>query len=213
MSEVVTAYFPGMSPSDPFVMKASATTDPAVDEEDSVGIQTSIAVQEQRRLYWGVGGRTHFVWQTMPLTQTQAQLVRDFIRSQQGQGFPFYIFWFEQEYFYRTTVGIADGTSNLLMPFKGCVQTPGGTPGPTEVLDNGSPITFGFSSSFGTGGEDRLTSLQGPPAAGHTITATFYGQKRYPVRIETARPQKNYFNKGNTKLPYSLWSFQMVEVL
>jgi len=68
MSEIVTDYFPGQAAADGFTMRASAMTDPLTDQEDSVGIQTSIGGEEQRRICWDVGGKRHFEFMTMPLT-------------------------------------------------------------------------------------------------------------------------------------------------
>jgi len=214
MAEIPTDYFPGQALADPFVMQAGAMNDPETDQEDSVAIQTSVGGQEQRRIYWAQDGRRHYVFDTMPLTQDQAQLVRDFIRTHRGQGNPFWFFWFEQEKFLLENVGTANGGTTLDLPFRNLVTTAGGsTPGPSAVYDNGGAITFAYSALGTGGGEAHLSSLQGPPTAGHAITATFYGNIRKPCRIESARPRKVFFNKGITRVPHPIYSFQLIEVL
>jgi hypothetical protein len=211
MSESTSLYIPGQKLADSWTLYPALGTY-APQPEDSGSEQISLSGVEQRRTWYPKGGRLHFPFRTMSLSQIQARDFWElFVKEIQGSFAPFYFFRFDEEYFSNVVVGTADGSANLQIPFTG-TNDGAGLSRPADVKDNGVSILYGMTSNFGTGREDRITGMFPIPTAGHTITATFYGRQRFVCR-QFGRPTMSFFNGGATGKPRPMWDLHPWQVL
>lgn len=206
MAETTSIYIPGQATADGWTMQPEAGTY-FVDTEDSTLIQTAIGGPEQRRALWPAGGRKHFRFRTRALTQIEGQVFRDFLTTVRGDLSPFYFFEFDEEYFYREGIGLADGTANLQVPFRM-------TATPTEVRDDTVGLSsWGFTASYGPGGESRLTSMSALPGNNSVMDAIFYGRKRWIVRLVGAQRTRDFLGGGTTVPMLAQYDLHLVQVI
>lgn len=207
MAEVTSTYMAGQKLADTWTLYPDIGTYTA-QTEDSTSIQVAFGGTEQRRIgQWPTGGRSHFAFRTMELTQAQAREFRAFLEGLRGAGNPFYFFDFVEDYYYRVNVGTADGTANLQIPYILSLT-------PTEVLDDGVALSsWGFTAQYGTGRESRITSMSPLPGNGSVMTATFHGKRRYIARLESDRMPRALLAGGQTTIPYWQFDVALVQVL
>lgn len=209
MAESTSIYFPGQALADSFVMwpqENSYSRAPGYSTE----IAESIGGFEQRRQLYPASGIFRCSFRTMALTAAQHQQVRDFIRTVQGQKSPFYFFDFDPEYYSQEVVSPAaghPGGANLAIAYK--IALSGDV---TQVRDDTASITYTVNTVFGTGGEARLETLQGPPGGGSVIDATFTGRKRYVCRFANDAPPRLILGGGSAQ-SYKQYDFSLREAI
>lgn len=208
-------YVPGQKPSDSFVLFASTDVPFTSQPESATGINTSVGGQEQRRIYWPQD-RNHFPFRTMPFTQQQAQLWREWVASIRGQGNNFYFFTFEPEIFGNAAAGtyqdVGQYASGSLIDIPYQAVTLAGSSHDIFNITQSVNLT-GSLSAPGTGGEARISSLSPTPAVNDHIGLRFTGRKRFLCRLENAKPVKNFFLAGVTNTPRPMWDMSFFEVI
>lgn len=154
-----------------------------------VEIERAISGPTQRQLLYQMW---EWSFQTQPLTMTQHQQLRDFLRDRsQGGYLPFNFFEFNEQPWVLENLGVSDGTNIHTMPF-----TETNTITAVRNRTTATNLTYTLELGTGLGGEDKLKNLLPVPTNGNVIEATFSGRKRFTVLVADGQEPYDFYGDG-----------------
>src|SRR5689334_17560879 len=86
---------------------------------EATDIETAYSGREVRRPRFPLGGYRTFEATTAPLTQVDAQSLRDFLEARRGRFDQFYFYPPDQEYYSGEACGTVTASSTFTLPFRG----------------------------------------------------------------------------------------------
>jgi len=163
-------------------------------------IETAYSGREVRRARFALGGIRTFEATTGPLTQQDAQSLRDFLKARRGKLEEFYLYPPDDEYYSDEAAGSVASASSIQVPFKALDLT--------TVKVGGSTKTFTVTHNTGTYGEDTINFSGGSQTGAVTITG--FARPRILVRSDLDDYLKAFIVTADFR---SVWTLKFREVI
>ncbi len=170
---------------------------------EATDIETAYSGREVRRARYALGGIRTFVATTAPLSQADAQVLRDFLRARRGKLEEFYLYPPDQEYYVDEAAGTVTASSTFTLPFS---DTDFNLSTGIEVGGVAKVVTV--SAGTGTNGEDVITFSGGAQTG--AVTLTGFARPRVLVRSDLDDYQKSFLLTADFR---TVWSLKFREVI
>lgn len=162
--------------------------------------ETAYSGREVRRARFALGGFRAFKAQTAPLTQADAQLLRDFMKARRGKSQAFQVYQPDKELYAAEPAGSVAAATTIIIPFKSGTYT--------AVYVAGVSKAFTVSSGVGGYLEDQINFTGGA----QTGAVTFDGTARAKLLVRS--DLDNYEHALMATTDYrTIWTLSLKEVI
>jgi hypothetical protein len=165
---------------------------------EATDVEIAYSGREVRRARFPLGGYRTYEATTAPLTQADAQSLRDFIRARQGRFDQFLFYPPDLEAYSDEAAGTVSSASTFIIPFKGCILT--------GVKVGGVTKTFTITPGAGTYGEDQI-NFSGSQSGAVTITGL--ARPQVTVRFDDDHQAKDFMLTADFR---TVWTLKLKEV-
>lgn len=169
---------------------------------ESTDVETAYSGREVRRARFPLGGYRYFEATTAPLTQADAQSLRDFLEARQGKFDQFYFYPPDSEYYSGEAAGTVTGSSTFTLPFRDIDIDLS-----TGIKVGGISKVVTVAPHSGTNGEDVITFVAGSQTGAVTITGL--ARPRILVRSDLDDYRKAFMLTADFR---SVWTLRFKEV-
>ncbi len=166
---------------------------------EATDLESAYSGREVRRARYPVGGYRYFTATTAPLTQADAQTLRDFMRARRGKAQAFQVYQPDKETYSDEPAGTVTASATFTLPFKS---------GSYSVVKVGGVSKAFTVTGLGSYNEDIITFSGGAQTGAVTITGT--ARPRLLVRSDL----DNYEHALMLTTGYhTVWSLKFKEVV
>lgn len=164
-------------------------------------IETARSGREVRRACFPEGGYRTFEGTTVPLTQVDAQVLRDFLRARRGKLEEFYFYPPDLEDYAAEAAGTVTASATFTMPFRDLSIDLS-----TGVKVGGVSKVVTIAPHTGANEEDVVTFVAGSQTG--AVTLTGLARPRVLVRSNLDDYRKSFINTPDFR---SIWSLSFKE--